>query len=77
MPAFRSVLDVETTAEGCPVQVHSVFGHGSVFLWAEDGTLMATASQSALVRLWQGEGYRPATAGADDGEATEGTDSDS
>ena len=38
------------------------FGHGSVFLWAEDGTLMATASQSALVRLWQGEGYRPATA---------------
>jgi acyl-CoA thioesterase len=32
------------------------FGHGSVFLWAEDGTLMATASQSALVRPWSGEG---------------------
>lgn len=39
------------------------FGHGMVFLWAEDGTLMATASQSALIRLWKGEGtgYRPAT----------------
>jgi hypothetical protein len=29
-----------------------------VHLWAEDGTLMATASQSALVRLWKGEGYQ-------------------
>jgi acyl-CoA thioesterase len=38
------------------------FGHGMVHLWAEDGTLMATASQSALVRLFKGEGYRPATA---------------
>lgn len=38
------------------------FGHGIVHLWAEDGTLMATASQSALIRLWKGEGYRPATA---------------
>ncbi len=38
------------------------FGHGQVHLWAEDGTLMATASQSALIRLWSGEGYRPATA---------------
>lgn len=38
------------------------FGHGQVHLWAEDGTLMATASQSALIRLWKGEGYRPATA---------------
>ncbi|MCX7619900.1 MAG: thioesterase family protein [Acidimicrobiales bacterium] len=43
------------------------FGHGTVFLWAEDGTLMATASQSALIRLWKGpnSGYRPATPGAD------------
>jgi acyl-CoA thioesterase len=31
------------------------FGHGQVHLWAEDGTLMATASQSALIRLWAGE----------------------
>lgn len=26
------------------------FGHGTVHLWAEDGTLMATASQSAVIR---------------------------
>ena len=29
------------------------FGHGVVHLWAEDGTLLATASQSATVREWQ------------------------
>jgi acyl-CoA thioesterase len=27
------------------------FGHGFVYLWSEDGTLMATASQSAIIRL--------------------------
>ncbi len=26
------------------------FGHGTVYLWATDGTLLATASQSALIR---------------------------
>jgi len=30
------------------------FGHGLVYLWAEDGTLLATASQSAIVREWKG-----------------------
>jgi acyl-CoA thioesterase len=29
------------------------FGHGTVHLWSEDGTLMATASQSALIRAWK------------------------
>jgi acyl-CoA thioesterase len=29
------------------------FGHGAVHLWAEDGTLLATASQSAIVREWR------------------------
>jgi acyl-CoA thioesterase len=29
------------------------FGHGVVHLWAEDGTLLATASQSASVREWK------------------------
>ncbi|MGI9577293.1 MAG: acyl-CoA thioesterase [Microthrixaceae bacterium] len=29
------------------------FGHGTVYLWANDGTLLATASQSALVRSSQ------------------------
>ena len=28
------------------------FGHGHVYLWSEDGTLMATASQSTIVRWW-------------------------
>lgn len=28
------------------------FGHGTVHLWAADGTLMATASQSTIVRFW-------------------------
>jgi acyl-CoA thioesterase len=35
------------------VRVHAVahgFGHGRVELWAEDGTLLATASQSCVVR---------------------------
>jgi acyl-CoA thioesterase II len=29
------------------------FGHGVVHLWAEDGDLLATASQSAIVRRWR------------------------
>lgn len=38
------------------IRVHQVvngFGHGDVHLWAEDGTLMATASQSTIVRRWR------------------------
>ena len=31
------------------------FGHGVVHLWAEDGTLLATASQSTIVRYWRDE----------------------
>lgn len=36
------------------IRIHAVargFGHGEVHLWAEDGTLLATASQSTIVRL--------------------------
>lgn len=36
------------------IRVHAVangFGHGLVHQWSEDGTLLATASQSAIVRL--------------------------
>jgi acyl-CoA thioesterase-2 len=35
--------------------VHAVargFGHGLVHMFAEDGTLLATASQSCIVRNW-------------------------
>jgi len=37
------------------IRIHAVahgFGHGLVHQWAEDGTLLATASQSAMVRYW-------------------------
>lgn len=40
------------------VRVHAVrdgFGHGLVHLWAEDGTLLGTASQSTIVRGWRDE----------------------
>jgi acyl-CoA thioesterase II len=39
------------------VRVHAVedgFGHGLVHLWAEDGRLLGTASQSAIVREFRG-----------------------
>ena len=38
------------------IRVHAVgrgFGHGLVHMFAEDGTLMATASQSVIVRFWK------------------------
>jgi len=38
------------------VRVHAVrdgFGHGLVHLWAEDGALLGTASQSTIVRMWR------------------------
>jgi acyl-CoA thioesterase II len=37
------------------IRIHAVangMGHGLVHQWAEDGTLLATASQSAIVRRW-------------------------
>ncbi|MEO5901758.1 MAG: acyl-CoA thioesterase, partial [Ilumatobacteraceae bacterium] len=37
------------------IRVHAVehgFGHGLVHMFAEDGTLLATASQSCIVRSW-------------------------
>ncbi|MBI4932677.1 MAG: thioesterase family protein [Actinobacteria bacterium] len=40
------------------IRVHAVergFGHGLVQMYAEDGTLLATASQSCIVRFWKGE----------------------
>ena len=40
------------------VRVHAIrhgFGHGLVHLWSPDGTLLATASQSTIVRHWNEE----------------------
>lgn len=50
---LRMIRLVPTEWVLCDVRVDGVaagFGHGSVHLWAEDGTLLATASQSAIVR---------------------------
>jgi acyl-CoA thioesterase len=38
------------------VRIHAIengFAHGLVHLWADDGTLLATASQSVKVRMWR------------------------
>jgi acyl-CoA thioesterase len=49
------ILDlVPTDCVLCDNQVHGIakgFGHGRVHLWSEDGRLMATGSQSLIVRL--------------------------
>lgn len=44
------------------IRVHAIedgFAHGLVHLWAEDGSLLGTASQSTIVRAWR-EDRRPA-----------------
>jgi acyl-CoA thioesterase len=38
------------------IRVHQVvngFGHGDVHLWSQSGTLLGTASQSTIVRMWR------------------------
>ncbi len=47
VPTEWVLLDIRIDA------VANGFGHGVVHLWAEDGTLMATASQSTIVRYWR------------------------
>jgi acyl-CoA thioesterase len=40
------------------IQMHAIqngFGHGLVHLWTQDGTLLAIASQSCIVRFWSEE----------------------
>ena len=47
---------VDTEWVLCDIRVHAVrngFGHGTAHLWAEDGTLLGTASQSVIVRFWR------------------------
>jgi acyl-CoA thioesterase len=53
---LRVVRLVPTTWVLCDIHMHALangFGHGLAHLWAEDGTLLATASQSISVRLWK------------------------
>ncbi len=42
----------------CDIQMHALahgFAQGLAHLWAQDGTLLATASQSISVRRWPGD----------------------
>ena len=51
---LRMVEIVETDWVLLDIRVHAIsngFGHGLVHLWAEDGTLLATASQSTILRF--------------------------
>lgn len=51
---LRMVQLVPTEWVLLDIEVHAIangFGHGLVHLWAEDGTLLATASQSTIVRF--------------------------
>jgi acyl-CoA thioesterase len=53
---LRVVRLVPTAWVLLDIRVHGVdhgFGHGLVHLFAEDGTLLATASQSCIVRFWK------------------------
>jgi len=52
---LRVVRLVPTTWILCDIHMHALangFGHGLAHLFAEDGTLLATASQSISVRIW-------------------------
>ncbi len=63
---LRVVRLVPTEWILCDIQMHAVaggFGHGLAHLFAEDGTLLATASQSISVRLWDDEAVAAMKAG--------------
>lgn len=47
-----NVVDTEWVL--CDIRVHGVrngFGHGAIHLWSQDGILLATGSQSVIVRI--------------------------
>jgi acyl-CoA thioesterase len=53
---IRVVRHVPTEWVHLDIRVQAVadgYGHGLVHLWAEDGTLLGTASQTAVVRQWR------------------------
>lgn len=73
---IRIARPVDTEWVLLDVRVHHVgngFGHGDVHLWSQDGTLMATASQSTIVRMWREfPGTPEAAAAAEKDEDREG-----
>ncbi len=66
VPTEWVLLDIRIDA------IANGFGHGSVAQWASDGTLLAVASQSTIVRFWEGQlpDTSPAEARADTRGAT-------
>ena len=52
---LRVVHPVVTKWVLCDIRIHALagrYGHGTAFLWSEEGELLAIASQSIGVRLW-------------------------
>ncbi len=52
---IRVVRPVPTEWVLCDIRIHAVqrgFAHGRIHLWSQDGVLMATGSQSAIVRVF-------------------------
>ncbi len=46
----------------CDIRIHALingYAQGVAFLWSQDGDLLATASQSFVVRLWPGQADAP------------------
>ncbi|RIJ14479.1 acyl-CoA thioesterase [Henriciella mobilis] len=69
LPAGANSLDntlrirriVETEWVCCDIQiegVHNGFVHGRIAMFADDGTLMATGSQSGIIRIFDPEAFR-------------------
>lgn len=58
---LRVVRIVPTDWVLVDLRIHAVdrgFGHGLAHLWAEDGSLLATASQSVIARYWEDRARR-------------------
>jgi acyl-CoA thioesterase-2 len=56
---FRHIVPTKWVL--CDIRIHGIhggFAHGAMYLFAEDGELMATASQSVIVRVRDGRGER-------------------
>ena len=52
---IRIVQLVPTEWVMCDIHIHGVhagFGHGRIHLWSQDGQLMASGSQSVIIRVW-------------------------
>lgn len=67
---LRMVQAAPTEWVLCDIRIHAVvggYGQGTALLWSEDGTLLATASQSMRLRFMDGDATRPTTEGAPPG----------